>query len=48
VQFYDGNQQEITTVLPTITVANNKATMDVTYQFIATNGYKINGIVTAQ
>jgi len=48
VQFYDGNQQEITTGLPTITVANNKATMDVTYQFIAANGYKINGIVTAQ
>ncbi len=48
VQFFDGNQQQITSGLPTITVASNRATMDVTYQFIASHNYKISGIVTAQ
>lgn len=48
VQFFDGNQQQITGSLPTITVNNHKATMDVSYQFIAEHGYKLNCIVTAQ
>ena len=48
VQFFDGNQQAIASGTPSVTVNNHKGTMDVTYQFIADHGYKINGIVTAQ
>ena len=47
VVLYDGQQNEITGNVPEVTIANNRATMIVPYDFIAANGYKINGIVTA-
>ncbi len=47
VTFYDGQQNEITTDVPVVTVADNKGTCVIPYNFVANNGYKINGIVTA-
>lgn len=47
VHFYDGDQNEITSNVPSVSVSNNKGTMQVPYNFIAENGYKITGIVTA-
>ena len=47
VHFYDGDQNEITSNVPSVTVQNNKGTMQVPYSFIAANGYKVTGIVTA-
>ncbi len=47
VRYYDGMQNEITTSLPVITVANNKGKLTIPYNFVAENGYKINGMVTA-
>lgn len=44
---YDGDQNEITTNVPSVTVTNNRGTAVFTYNFVAENGYKINGIVTA-
>ncbi len=47
VKYYNGNQEEITSGLPALTVADNKGKVNIPYNFVAENGYKINGIVTA-
>ena len=48
VQFYDGQQQPITGTVPIMSTSNNKGSVTITYDFVASCGYKINGIVTAQ
>lgn len=46
-KLFDGNQQEITSGAPTMTTNQSKGTLILTYDFVASKGYKINGIVTA-
>ena len=46
-KFFDGNQQEITSGAPSMTSSQSKGTLVLTYDFVASKGYKINGIVTA-
>lgn len=48
VKFYDGNQAEIASGTPGVTVNNHKGQTTITYDFVAQHGYKIVGIVTAQ
>lgn len=48
VKFYDGNQSEIASGTPPVTVNNHKGQAKITYDFVAQHGYKIVGIVTAQ
>ena len=48
VQFYDGQQQPITGTVPIMSTSNNKGSVTITYDFVASCGYRINGIVTAQ
>lgn len=45
-RLYDGQQNEISSG-PTMTTSNNRGTMTIPYDFVAQNGYKVNGIVTA-
>lgn len=48
VTLYDGQQNEITTgSIPTMSSANHKGSMTIPYDFVANNGYKINGFVSA-
>lgn len=47
VRWYDGNQNEITTGAPSMTSADNKGKVTLPYNFVASNGYKVSGIVTA-
>ena len=47
VIFYDGNKTEITTGAPTMTSSANKGKVTVPYDFVASNGYKVAGFVTA-
>lgn len=47
VRWYDGNQAEITTGAPSMTVSNNKGKVTLPYNFVASHGYKVSGIVTA-
>lgn len=47
VHFYDGQQNEISGSVPSVSVSNNRGTMTIPYSFIAEHGYKIEGIVTA-
>lgn len=48
VKFYDGNQAEITSGNPAVSVNNHRGKTTITYDFVAQHGYKIVGIVTAQ
>lgn len=48
VKFYDGNQAEIVSGTPNVSVSNSKGQTTITYDFVASHGYKIVGIVTAQ
>lgn len=47
VKFYDGNQTEITNGAPTMTSSANKGKVTITYDFVASHGYKVGGFVTA-
>lgn len=47
LKLYNGNQGEISGG-PSMTTSNHKGTVNITYDFVAQNGYKIMGIVTAQ
>ncbi len=46
-KLYDGQQNEITSG-PTMTTTDSRGTIILPYDFVAQNGYKVNGIVTAQ
>lgn len=48
VKWYDGNQAEITSGTPSVSVASNKGKCTVSYDFVAQHGYKVVGIATAQ
>ena len=47
VKFYDGDQNEITGTQPIMSTSNNQGTVTIPYDFVASNGYKIFGIVSA-
>ncbi len=47
LKLYNGNQGEISGG-PSMTVTNHKGSVTIGYDFVAQNGYKIMGIVTAQ
>lgn len=48
IKFYDGDQNEITSGVPAITVNNHKAQVVITYDFVAQHGNKITGFCHAQ